>query len=68
MLPLGSLGGFHFRMIWEEELDEEMGSSGTEGSGETTQKYQRNMFNKSEGLMLGRDSILMFVYPPHLYQ
>lgn len=38
MLPLGSLGGFHLRMIWEEELDEEMGSSGTEGSGETSQK------------------------------
>lgn len=29
------------RMIWEEELDEEMGSSGTEGSGETSQKYRR---------------------------
>lgn len=38
MLPLGSLGGFHLRMIWEEELDEEMGSSGTEGSEETSQK------------------------------
>lgn len=33
MLPLGSLGGFHLRMIWEEELEEEMGSSGTDGSG-----------------------------------
>lgn len=33
MFPLGSLGGFHLRMIWDEELDEEMGSSGTDGSG-----------------------------------
>lgn len=38
MLPLGSLGGFHLRMIWEEAFDEEMGSRGTEGSGETTKK------------------------------
>lgn len=35
MLPLGSLGGFHLRIICDEELDEEMGSSGTEGSAET---------------------------------
>lgn len=34
MLPLGSEGGFHFRMIWDEELETEMGSRGTEGSGE----------------------------------
>lgn len=32
MLPLGSEGGFHFRMIWDEELETEMGSRGTEGS------------------------------------
>lgn len=38
MFPLGSLGGFHLRMIWDEELDEEMGSSGTDGSRETLQK------------------------------
>lgn len=38
MLPLGSLGGFHFRIIWEEELDEELGSSGTEGSVVTSQE------------------------------
>lgn len=35
MLPLGSLGDFHFRMICEEELEEEMGSKGTEGSEKT---------------------------------
>lgn len=33
MLPLGSEGGFHFRIIWDEELETEMGSRGTEGSG-----------------------------------
>lgn len=33
MLPLGSVGGFHFKMIWEEELDTDIGSSGTEGTG-----------------------------------
>lgn len=38
MFPLGSFGGFHLRMIWDEELDEEMGSRGTEGSRETLQK------------------------------
>lgn len=32
MLPLGSEGGFHLRMIWDEELDTEMGSSGTDGT------------------------------------
>lgn len=34
MLPLGLVGGFHLRMIWEDELEEEMGSRGTEGSEE----------------------------------
>ncbi len=32
MFPFGSLGGFHFRMIWDEEFDEDIGSKGTEGS------------------------------------
>lgn len=32
MLPLGSEGGFHFRMIWDEELETEMGSKGTDGT------------------------------------
>lgn len=32
ILPLGSEGGFHFRIIWDEELETEMGSRGTEGS------------------------------------
>lgn len=41
MFPLGSLGGFHFRMIWEEELDEEMGSKGTEGSGKTVEMLNK---------------------------
>ena len=51
MLPLGSLGGFHLRMIWEEELDEEMGSSGTEGSGETSQKNRRReLINRNDKL------------------
>ncbi len=40
MLPLGSEGGFHLRMISAEELDQEMGSSGTEGS-VTHQKQSR---------------------------
>lgn len=43
MLPLGSLGGFHLRMIWEEELDEEMGSSGTDGSkGDITERLDKS--------------------------
>jgi hypothetical protein len=29
---LGSEGGFHFKRIWDEELETEMGSRGTEGS------------------------------------
>lgn len=32
MLPLGSEGGFHFRIIWDEEFETEIGSRGTEGS------------------------------------
>lgn len=32
MFPLGSEGGFHFRMIWDEELETDMGSSGTDGT------------------------------------
>lgn len=36
MLPLGLVGGFHLRMIWEDELEEEMGSRGTEGSEENS--------------------------------
>ena len=32
MLPLGSEGGFHFKIIWDDELDTEIGSRGTEGS------------------------------------
>lgn len=35
MLPLGLVGGFHFRMIWDEELEEDIGSRGTEGSERT---------------------------------
>lgn len=38
MFPFGSLGGFHFRMIWDEEFDEDMGSRGTEGSEKQQQK------------------------------
>lgn len=32
ILPLGSEGGFHFRIIWDEEFETEIGSRGTEGS------------------------------------
>ena len=32
MFPLGSEGGFHFRMIWDEELETDIGSNGTEGT------------------------------------
>lgn len=32
MFPLGSEGGFHLRMIWDEELETEMGSNGTDGT------------------------------------
>lgn len=49
MLPLGSFGGFHLRIICDEELDEEIGSSGTEGSAETL-KILRKLFNKQEFL------------------
>lgn len=38
MLPLGSEGGFHFRIIWDDELETEMGSRGTEGSGSEKEK------------------------------
>lgn len=32
MFPLGSEGGFHFRMIWDEELETDIGSNGTDGT------------------------------------
>lgn len=38
MLPLGSLGGFQERMICEDDLAEEDGSSGTDGSGQKKKK------------------------------
>ncbi len=53
MLPLGSLGGFHLRMICEEELDEEMGSNGTEGSGGTSQKHRRGGLMRSVKCYVG---------------
>lgn len=33
MFPLGSDGGFHFRIIWDEELETDIGSNGTDGTG-----------------------------------
>lgn len=32
MFPLGSEGGFHFRMICDEELETDIGSNGTDGT------------------------------------
>lgn len=42
MLPLGSEGGFHFRMIWDEELETEIGSNGTDGT-VWVEKRQRSL-------------------------
>ena len=55
MLPLGSEGGFHFRIIWDEELDTEMGSRGTEGSAKEkgdrfTVRRRRRVQASSQGM------------------
>lgn len=47
ILPLGSEGGFHFRIIWDEELETEMGSRGTEGSAK--EKGDRQIHHEGEG-------------------
>lgn len=53
ILPLGSEGGFHFRIIWDEELETEMGSRGTEGSAKEKGDRQIHCEGGSTGSQVG---------------
>ena len=53
ILPLGSEGGFHFRIIWDEELETEMGSRGTEGSAKEKGDRQIHCEGGSKGSQVG---------------